>query len=79
MSSTTRNYVTGDNPMYRAVTPYSYRQTVLNRETGQYEKGDLIHGTRYAGPYATVGPAKANRGPGGWVEVCHPVWERLEE
>lgn len=70
MSSTTRAYVKSDNPMYRSVTPYSW----VNRDTGCTHEE-----MRYAGPYATVGPAKAARGPGGWVEVCHPVWEKLEE
>jgi hypothetical protein len=69
MSSYTRAYVKGDDPMYRAVTEYRW----TDRE------GKLHWETRYAGPYATVGPAKAARGDGGWIEVCHPVWERLEE
>jgi hypothetical protein len=70
MSSTTRAYVKGDDPMYRSVTPYTYTTRAFGGET--------VHGVRYAGPYATVGPAKASRGPGGWVEVCRPVWEKLE-
>lgn len=79
MGYRTRNYVTGDNPMYRSVTPYEegfYGRDELNNL--RWEKtGRILH--RYAGPYATVGPAKAARGDGGWIEVCHPVWERLEE
>jgi hypothetical protein len=70
MSNTTRAYVKGDDPMYRSVTPYSYTPRL---------GGNTIHTVRYAGPYATVGPAKASRGPGGWVEVCHPIWEKLED
>jgi hypothetical protein len=75
MSSTTRAYVKGDDPMYRSVTPYQY-YALKEPSTGERE---LIKGVRYAGPYATIGPAKASRGPLGWVEVCHPVWEKLEE
>lgn len=73
MSSFTRAYVKGDDPMYRAVEPYSYWYT---NEDGERARGG---GTRYAGPYTTVGAAKRARGTGGWVEVCHPVWERLED
>jgi hypothetical protein len=66
MSSTTRAYVKGDDPMYRSVTPVP-------------ESPLRIAGVRYAGPYTTVGAAKRSRGPGGWVEVCRPVWEKLED
>ncbi len=73
MSSRTRNYVNGDNPMYRSVTPYSYWSTNVDGERA------MESGTRYAGPYASIGAAKRMRGTGGWVEVCNPVWEKLEE
>jgi hypothetical protein len=69
MSGYTRDYVKGDNPMYRSVTPYSW----VNHT------GCLHEEMRYAGPYTTVGAAKRSRGPGGWVEICRPVWEKLEE
>jgi len=70
MSGYGRNYVKGDDPMYRAVWVNSW----VDRDTG------CVHEvTRYAGPYATKGAAKAQRGSRGWVEVCHPVWEKLEE
>ena len=65
--------------MFRSVTPYE--EVGYDRdEDGNFVRvktGRILH--RYAGPYATVGPAKAARGPGGWIEVCHPVWEKLEE
>jgi hypothetical protein len=70
MSGYTREYVKGDNPMFRSVTPYSW----ISRDTGCAHEE-----MRYAGPYTTIGAAKRSRGPGGWVEVCHPVWEKLEE
>lgn len=73
MSSRTRSYVKGDSPMYRAVTPWSYWYTNQEGERA------LTSGIRYAGPYTTPGAAKRMRGTGGWVEVCYPVWERLEE
>jgi hypothetical protein len=74
MSSTTRAYVKGDDPMYRSVTPYEER--VWDREAGYTPTGKTLY--RYAGPYTTVGAAKRSRGTGGWVEVCRPVWEKLE-
>jgi hypothetical protein len=65
-----RNYVRGDSPMYRAV----WVRRWVNRDTG------CVHEeTSYAGPYSTLGPAKRMRGPGGWVEVCYPQWQKLEE
>lgn len=79
MSGYTREYVKGDDPMYRSVTPYSYRGMVRNPDTQEWEPGETIHSVRYAGPYTTVRAAKRSRGPGGWVEVCNPVWEKLEE
>lgn len=79
MSSTTRAYVESDNPMYRAVTPYEegfYTRDSANNL--RWEKtGKILH--RFCGPYTTVGAAKRMRGTGGWVEVCRPVWEKLEE
>lgn len=79
MSYSTRAYVKGDDPMYRSVTPYEeWFYTRDERNNLVREKtGNILH--RYAGPYTTVGAAKRSRGPGGWVEVCHPVWEKLEE
>jgi hypothetical protein len=71
-----RNDVEGNNPMYRSVTPYKDRVWDPEHKTYERTGATLL---RYAGPYATVGPAKAARGEGGWIEVCHPVWERLEE
>lgn len=75
-----RNYVKGNDPMYRAVTPYE--EFFWTRD----ERGNLVReGTgrtlyRYTGPYTTAGAAKRSRGPGGWVEVIRePAWERLEE
>lgn len=79
MSSTTRAYVKGDDPMYRSVTPYE--ETFWSRDGSggltREKTGKTL--CRYAGPYSTVGAAKRSKGTGGWVEVCHPVWERLEE
>jgi len=74
MSSRTRSYVKGDNPMYRAVTPFDHRW-----RGGAWVHADNAVGVRYAGPYSTKGAAKGQCGKGGWVEVCYPVWERLEE
>lgn len=75
MGSYGRNYVQGNNEMYRAVTPYEV--TYWDREKmGWVGTGEIRH--RYAGPYATRGPAKAQCGKGGWVEVCYPTWEKLD-
>lgn len=77
MGGYVRNYVEGNDPMYRAVTPYmEYR---WNYEKGCSEPtGRTLY--RYTGPYTTAGAAKRSRGPGGWVEVIRePAWERLEE
>lgn len=74
MSGYTREYVKGDDPMYRSVTPFDHRW-----RGGAWEHADNAVGVRYAGPYTTVGAAKRSRGTGGWVEVCRPVWEKLEE
>lgn len=74
MSGYGRNYVSGDNPMYRAVNPYDHRW-----RGGAWATADNSVGVRYAGPYATKGAAKGQCDPGGWVEVCRPVWEKLEE
>lgn len=83
MGSTVRDYVKGDDPMYRAVVPYTHTPKRYNRETRQYEvTGPTEHRVHYRGPYASLGAAKRQRGPrggGGWVEVCRPVWEKLEE
>lgn len=70
MGAYERNYVTGDSPMYRAVWVARWK----DRDTGCTHEE-----IRYAGPYATKRAAKGQCGPGGWVEVCHLVWERLEE
>lgn len=63
MSNTTRNYVRGSDPMYRAVVEYP---------TGRIG---------YFGPYSTLAAAKRQRSKAypSWVEVCRPIWERLEE
>lgn len=76
-----RNYVRGDDPMYRAVTPYTYTPQRFNWDTKEYEAtGPEEHRVSYRGPYTTLGAAKRQRGPGGWVEVIRePAWERLEE
>jgi len=72
-----RNYVKGNDPMYRAVTPYPERR--WNQEEQRSEPtGRTLY--RYAGPYTTKGAAKRQRGSGGWVEVIlNPAWERLED
>lgn len=80
MSYRTRSYVKGNDPMYRAVTPYEER-TWVRDELGNLRSeptGRTLY--RYAGPYTTEGAAKRQRGPGGWVEVIlRPAWEKLEE
>lgn len=79
MSYSTRAYVKGDDPMYRAVTPYEegfWTRDDCNNLVWE-KTGKILH--RFYGPYTTVGAAKRQRGPGGWVEVCRPVWEKLEE
>lgn len=77
MGYRTRSYVKGDDPMYRAVTPYAEHR--WNPDTRASEPtGRTLY--RYAGPYTTEGAAKRQRGPGGWVEVIlRPAWEKLEE
>lgn len=75
MSGRTRAYIRGDDVMYRSVTPVAVRK--WNETTRDYEPtGEIRY--RYVGPYSTRGPAMASRGPGGWVEVCQPVWEKAE-
>lgn len=77
MSAYGREYVRGDDPMYRAVTPYA-EQRWNHEERRSEPTGRTLY--RYAGPYTTEGAAKRQRGPRGWVEVIlHPAWERLEE
>lgn len=71
MSSTTRDYVRGNDPMWRSVTPVTVR--VWNEDIRDYEPtGEIWY--RYAGPYSTRGPAMASRGPDGWIEKCEPIW-----
>jgi hypothetical protein len=79
MSSTTRAYVKGDDPMFRSVTPYEESFWARDAQGFLVREGTGKTLYRYAGPYTTVGAAKRSRGTGGWVEVCHPVWEKLEE
>ena len=72
-----RNYVKGNDPMYRAVTPYAEHRWNPEKRASEPTGRTLL---RYAGPYTTEGAAKRQRGPGGWVEVIlEPAWERLEE
>lgn len=74
-----RAYVKGNDLMYRSVTPYDEGFWTRDSEGNVIREKTGGTAYRYAGPYTTVGAAKRSRGPGGWVEVCRPVWERLEE